>query len=325
MADDESPDDARRRRRHAQRMARKTRRWRALVAVVVAAVAVGISVAVVTAGGRNAGSAAGVATRATTDLTASGARPRATPGAAASRRRSAPVPVPILMYHVIAPPFASSPYPGLYVPPQEFVAQMLALKRAGFHAVTLDEVRHDWLTGAPLPSHPVVLSFDNGYHSQYTVAFRVLRRLGWVGVENLQLTGLPLSQGGLSRRQVRRLVAAGWELDTQGFSHADLVSLDPTQLRYQVAVARRVMHRLYGAAIDWFCYPSGYYDDSVVAEVRAAGYVGATTVVPGLARSSDDVYRLPRLRVLGGTTPAGLLTMIAEARYAAPGPNAYPG
>ena len=52
--------------------------------------------------------------------------------------------------------------------------------------------------------------------------------VGWVGVENLQLSGLPVSQGGLSQAQVRGLVAAGWELDTQGYNHADLVSLSPS-------------------------------------------------------------------------------------------------
>ena len=57
--------------------------------------------------------------------------------------------------------------------------------------------------------------------------------------------------------------------------------------------------------VDWFCYPSGHYDAAVVAEVKAAGFVGSTTVVPGWASPTLDPYRLPRIRVLGGTHPAG--------------------
>jgi len=215
------------------------------------------------------------------------------------------------MYHVIAPPLATAPYPGLYVPPAEFAAQMAALAHAGYHAVTMDEVRSYWLHGTPLPRKPIVLSFDNGYRTQYTRALPILRRYHWVGVENLQLTGLPPSQGGLSAREVRALVAAGWELDTQGFSHADLTALDASELRYQVAVARSVIRRRYHVRADWFCYPSGRYNPTVVAAVKAAGYVGSTTVVPGWASHQDDPYRLPRLRVLGGTTPSELLTLIA--------------
>jgi peptidoglycan/xylan/chitin deacetylase (PgdA/CDA1 family) len=126
-------------------------------------------------------------------------------------------------------------------------------------------------------------------------------------VENLQLSGLPPSQGGLSERQVRALVCAGWELDTQGYSHADLPTLTPGELSFQVATARQRIRALYHVAADWFCYPSGQYDPAVVAAVRAAGFRGSTTVVPGWASPSENPYRLPRLRVLAGTSPQSLL------------------
>jgi peptidoglycan/xylan/chitin deacetylase (PgdA/CDA1 family) len=215
-------------------------------------------------------------------------------GAAAGRRVDGPrgtEAVPILMYHVINPPPVGAPFPGLYVPSEEFAEQMHALAQAGFHAVTLDQLWANWKEGAPLPpGKPIVLTFDNGYQSQYTNALPTLRRLGWVGVENIQLTGLPPSQGGLSPEQVRGLVSDGWELDTQGFSHADLITLDPSQLHYQVAVARREVQRLYHVPVNWFCYPSGHYDAAVVEAVRAAGYRGSTTVVPGWAQPGGDPY-----------------------------------
>ena len=135
------------------------------------------------------------------------------------------------MYHVIAPPPAGAPFPGLYVQPAEFAAQMQALKSAGWHPVTLDQLRAYWQHGSPLPpGKPIVLTFDNGYHSQYAQALPVLKRLGWVADENIQLSGLPPSQGGLTDGEVHSLIDAGWELDTQGISHADLITLDPSEL-----------------------------------------------------------------------------------------------
>ncbi len=233
-------------------------------------------------------------------------------------------PVPILMYHVINPPPAGARFPGLYVPPEEFAGQMRALAKAGFHAVTMDQMRANWTRGAPLPKgRPVVVSFDNGYQSQLTQALPVLRRLGWVGVENIQLTGLPPSQGGLSGKQVAELVGGGWELDTQGVSHADLIALGPVALREQVASARAQVQRRYHVPVNWFCYPSGHYNSTVIAEVKAAGYVGSTTVVPGWATPAQDPYRLPRLRVLGGTSPRALLAEIAAIRPDPPPPASY--
>ena len=256
------------------------------------------------------------------------------PGPSAPPHRAAPVvhdgppgteSVPILMYHVIqaAPPGA--PFPGLYVIAADFAAQMHALAAAGYHAVTMNEVWENWRHGAPLPKgKPIVISFDNGYASQFTAALPVLRSMGWVGVENLQLSGLPPSQGGLSRRQVRLMIRDGWELDTQGYSHADLITLDAAQLRFQVAVARRRLRERYHVAVDWFCYPSGHYDASVIAAVRAAGFRGSTTVTKGWASPREDPYTLPRLEVLAGTSPATLVDEIAAiAGNAPPGPH-YP-
>ena len=205
--------------------------------------------------------------------------------------------MPILIYHVIlaAPPGA--PFPGLYVTPALFAAQMHALAAAGYHAVTMDEMWNNWHHGTPLPrGKPIVLSFDNGYATQYTAALPVLRSLGWVGVENLQLSGLPPSQGGLSRRQVRALVSDGWELDTQGFSHADLITLSPSALHFQVAVARTTIRDRYHVAAHWFCYPSGHYNATVIAAVKAAGFRGSTTVVPGVGEPARGSLPAPAAR-----------------------------
>jgi hypothetical protein len=63
----------------------------------------------------------------------------------------------------------------------------------------------------------------------------------------------------------------------------------------------------------------------VIAEVKAAGYVGSTTVIPGWAKSTEDPYRLPRLRVLSGTSPAALLDQIASAQGNGSPPASYGG
>jgi peptidoglycan/xylan/chitin deacetylase (PgdA/CDA1 family) len=234
------------------------------------------------------------------------------------------VAAPVLMYHVINPPPAGAPFPGLYVPASEFQAQMQALASAGFHAVTQQQLWLHWRNGAPLPVKPVVITFDNGYQSQYSNALPILRKLGWKAVENMQLTGLPPSQGGLSEAQIRGLIAAGWELDTQGISHADLITLTPSQLQYQVASSRQTIQHRYRVPVNWFCYPSGHYNAAVVQAVKQAGYLGSTTVVPGWAGPGSDPYRLPRLRVLGGTSGAGLVELIDATEHDPPPPSSYP-
>ena len=192
--------------------------------------------------------------------------------------------------------------------------------------MTPDELDAYWRRGISLPrGKPIVLSFDNGYQSQYTQALPVLRRLGWVGEENIQLTGLPPSQGGLREEEIERLVAAGWELDTQGISHADLIALSAPRCtsRWRARAGRSgvaTTSRSTGSATR-----PGHYDARVIAEVRAAGYKGSTTVVPGWAHPHEDPYRMHRLRVLGGTSGRALLSLIAAARADPPAPASYSG
>lgn len=237
---------------------------------------------------------------------------------------SANVTAPILMYHVINPPPAGAPFPGLYVPKEEFAQQMLALHQAGFYAVTLEELWRHWHDGLALPKgKPVVLTFDNGYQSQFSNALPILRRYGWVGVENMQLSGLPPSQGGLSQAQLHGLIRAGWELDTQGYSHAELPALSPAELHFQVVEARKKVQRRYHVAANWFCYPSGHYNATVIAAVQEAGFRGSTTVIPGWANSSESPYTLPRLRVLGGTSGEGLISLIEGTKGEPAPPSVY--
>jgi peptidoglycan/xylan/chitin deacetylase (PgdA/CDA1 family) len=325
--------EARRRRREAQRRARRRRRRGAALGFLALAA---LTVALVLALGGDSGGGSGGRARTGAAAVGGGGTGRAPGGkrAAAIARQGGGIAtgkpgtqaVPILMYHVIAAPPAGAPFPGLYLAPSEFAEQMHALERAGWTAVTPDEVDAYWRRGVSLPrGKPIVLSFDNGYHSQYSQALPVLRRLGWVGEENIQLTGLPPSQGGLGEAEIRALVAAGWELDTQGVSHADLIALSAGELREQVAGARRTIQRRFHVPVNWFCYPSGHYDADVVAEVRAAGYEGSTTVVPGWAHPREDPYRMHRLRVLGGTSGQALLSLIADTRGDPPAPPSYNG
>jgi peptidoglycan/xylan/chitin deacetylase (PgdA/CDA1 family) len=220
--------------------------------------------------------------------------------------------IPILMYHPIMAPPPGTPYPHLWVRPKNFRDQMDALKAEGYHAVTLRDAFDAWERGGPLPRRPVVVSFDDGYPSQQRNALPVLRRLRWPGVLNLKLDALK-GEGTLRPSDVRELIEAGWEIDSHTVSHSDLTSIDPAQLEHEVADSRTGLQRRFGVSADFFCYPSGRYDGTVVAAVRRAGYRGATTEIDGLA-SAENPFEEPRVRVNGEDTVEVVLEKLAILR-----------
>jgi peptidoglycan/xylan/chitin deacetylase (PgdA/CDA1 family) len=327
MSDVPSPDPAAERRARQQERARRgagperrgaararLRRRRALAGVALLAVAGAIVAAVLLLGGgdgprtRPSGSAApahGVRVRPAHHARA-GLPPYHGPtvsGAAARR-----LPVPILMYHVVQDPPSGAAYPDLWVSPPEFRAEVRAMVAAGYHGITLAQVFAAWRRGAALPRHPVVVSFDDGYLSHSSVAAPALRRAGWPGVLNLEIGNA--GRGGISIARLRRLVRDGWEIDSHTMTHPDLTTLPAARLREELVGPRAWIRRHLGATPEFFCYPAGRYDATVIAAVRAAGYAGATTELPGPARPSEDPFQLRRIRVSRGEPAADVVASL---------------
>jgi peptidoglycan/xylan/chitin deacetylase (PgdA/CDA1 family) len=209
-------------------------------------------------------------------------------------------PVPILEYHVLGTPQGEVPYPELYVARPDFRHQLEWLDGHGYEAVTLEQVEEAWFNGGTLPPKPVVLSFDDGYRPQFTFALPQLRKHGWAGVLNLKAEGSDLYES-----NVKAMISAGWELAAHTIHHLDLTELGAEQLSEEVAGSRQILRREYGVPVKNFCYPAGRFDEGVIAAVEAAGYVGATTEIPGYATSKSP-YELARFEILGSSGVSGL-------------------
>lgn len=217
-----------------------------------------------------------------------------------------PGPVPILEYHVLGEAPADAPYPELYVERPDFRHQLEWLDENGYQAVTLEQVEEAWYEGGTLPPKPVVLSFDDGYRPQFTFALPQLRKHGWAGVLNLKAEGSDLYES-----NVKAMIAAGWELAAHTIHHLDLTELGPEQLQEETAGARKLLQDEFHVPVKNFCYPAGQFDETVIAAVEKAGYVGATTEIPGYAES-DAPYELARFEILGSSGVSGLEADLAS-------------
>jgi peptidoglycan/xylan/chitin deacetylase (PgdA/CDA1 family) len=288
-------------RREEQR--RRARRRRLGAALTLCAVAAAVAVAVALSSDSSSRPSA-----AATPRSSQAKSPHAKAGTSGLVRNATPQPgwepytgpVPILEYHVLGAAPASAPYPELYVTRPDFHSQMDWLDEHGYQAVTLETVEKAWYHGGTLPAKPVVLSFDDGYRPQFTYALPELRRHGWPGVLNLKAEGSDLYTS-----NVEAMIDAGWELAAHTIHHLDLTTLDAEQLKEEVAGSREMLRREYGVPVKNFCYPAGQFNETVIASVKAAGYTGATTEIPGYA-TRDKPYELARFEILGSSGVTGL-------------------
>ena len=283
----ELPDDLKRKRAAAARR----RRWRRRLAVAALVAVVGAVGALLATGlGGEEGSEPVSSEAPKTDP--QGAGPESTGPTYRADWEPHPGPVPILEYHAIETPTTGEAFPELFVRPQDFESQMQWLDDQGYEAVTLEEVEDAWYEAGRLPPKPIVVSFDDGYPSQYASAFGVLEQHQWRGVLNLPAHGSELPDA-----DVERMLAAGWELASKATTDVDLTTVDSTTLEREVAGSRRILRRRFGVPVDNFCYPFGRYDTRVISAVHRAGYVGAQTELAGIADAAHP-YIIDRIEIL---------------------------
>ncbi len=176
--------------------------------------------------------------------------------------------VPILMYHYIRP--APSIYLDrlgyrLTVTPDDFRAQMDWLSVNGYHPVDFNDLRAYFGGLAPLPSKPLVITFDDGYSDLYTTAYPILKTYHFKAVAYIVTSFV-----GQSRYVTGEQIV---EMDQNGIQIHSVVD---------------------------FAYPSGKFSSSAVYALQSTGYDTAVTELPGTVHSLADRYTWTRIRVGGG-------------------------
>ncbi len=290
----ELPEDLKLKRAEAARR----RRWRRRLTVGALVAVVGAVAAVADRGRRRRGvgrAAVGGPADATPDRHLGGDPPDSR-----ADWEPHPGPVPILAYGAIQSPGPEDSFPELLVEPRDFEGQIQRLDEQGFEAVTLRQVERAWYEEDKLPVRPIVITFDDGYASQYANGFPVLEEHGWPGVLNLRAQGAELSDA-----DVRKMIDAGWELASKASDQIDLTAVDSTTLETEVAGSRGTLQERFGVPVRNFSYPSGSYDDTVISAVAKAGYEGAQTQIPGIATAAHP-YILDRIQILLSDGVAGL-------------------
>jgi peptidoglycan/xylan/chitin deacetylase (PgdA/CDA1 family) len=218
--------------------------------------------------------------------------------------------VPILTYHrvhLFATEFTKS-IPDETVEPSVFAAEMAALRRKGFHAISQSRLFQALFRGRALPSKPVLITVDDGYVDAVREILPVLRREQMVATFYV-ITGRTHEQGFLNPTELRRLDRAGMDVGAHTRSHLPLSGMPAAQARREIAGSRRDLERILGHPVYWFSYPMGSYDPAVVAEVRRAGYLLAVTTDGGTNESSLAPLTLPRLHVGRSAGPATVLAV----------------
>lgn len=209
--------------------------------------------------------------------------------------------MPILMYHHIREYSDSSDQTGinLSVSPTKLAEQLDLIKSSGYTTITFND-----LNEGNIPSKPIILTFDDGYENFYQSAFPALKSREMKAVSYI----ITNDTGGqyMTTDQVKEISENGIEIGSHTLSHPDLTKLSQGKLTDETKNSKEELEKIIGKPVVSFCYPSGQYNDAVVAAVEAAGYKFAVTTKPGVSNFSSPL-RLNRHRVNHDTSISGYL------------------
>jgi peptidoglycan/xylan/chitin deacetylase (PgdA/CDA1 family)/glycosyltransferase involved in cell wall biosynthesis len=211
--------------------------------------------------------------------------------------------VPILAYHRVAPRAEGDSY--LTVAVEEFRSQMEWLSNWGYTTVSLQDLC-EWQTSLrPLPSKPVILSFDDGYRGLREYVAPVLKRHGFratvfliagkLGQTVVWEDGRPLTI--MDREEVRELAEMGFDIQGHGAVHHDWTRVAQELVRRDLAESARIIEDISGCPVRFFAYPFGRWTPEVRDLVEHAGFAGACTIEFGRNDFNQDRFLLNRYMV----------------------------
>lgn len=206
----------------------------------------------------------------------------------------------VLMYHGIAAVAASADPHNLFVPPERFEAQLVALRKAGFHPLDVDGYLAVRARSAPAAGRHVLLTFDDGYVSMLEAAAPLLAEHGFPALCFISAGLLgDRSQGSvdpaynlMNADQVSSLPEHGIDVGVHGWNHQSMTAMPADALRRNIQDARSDLGQLLGKPPVTFAYPYGDHDPAARDAVRQAGYQVAFSTHDG-----DGLMAVPRVDV----------------------------
>jgi peptidoglycan/xylan/chitin deacetylase (PgdA/CDA1 family) len=206
----------------------------------------------------------------------------------------------IFCYHLLVDKIR---YPGTEITPAAFEAQMKQLKDAGITVISMQDLLA-WKRGEKnIPPRCAVVTFDDGWKSQYEVAWPIMKKYGYPFTMFIYTEGVrggALGGGGaITWEQLADMRDNGVDIEAHSATHQDLreghtirlvgpggkktaTKLTGPQyeqwLQNEVVGSKQLLEQRLGIKVNCFAVPFGNYNDHVKELARKSGYEAMFTV-----------------------------------------------
>jgi len=201
--------------------------------------------------------------------------------------------VPVIMYHKIDGNSAAS---RLSVSPENFKRQMSFLKNQHYNVVKLEELA-EMVRENKFSPRTITITFDDGYESNYTNAFPVLKQLG-LHATIFIIPALVGTEGYLTWSQIIEMSESGFiTIGSHTMTHPWLPTQPVQKLDPEIRDSKIAIENRLNKEVATFSYPLGGFNKDVREKVMQAGYKIAVATNPGKKYPKHDIFAMKRLRI----------------------------
>lgn len=207
----------------------------------------------------------------------------------------APEGIPVLEYHMVAD---TSPEDGwaYNVPPEDFRDQLDYLREEGYTTISMLDYMKAKKGKAELPPRPVILTFDDGYESNYTTLLPILESYGMKATVYMVTNDIGLP-GYLTWDELRDMQERGIEIGSHTANHQPLTGMDRSRQKEEMRLSKLLLEWNGIHTVFSFSYPNGAYDSGMSELLEQNGYLTAVTGDAGLNTFQTDPYLLQRINI----------------------------
>ena len=185
--------------------------------------------------------------------------------------------------------------PDTEITPAAFEEQMAELKNRGISVIGMQDFLA-WRRGEKnIPPRCAIITIDDGWKSQYEVAWPVLKKYGYPFTMFIYTEGVRGGHFGggeaITWEQLAEMRDAGIDIEAHSATHQDLrkpydkvarkrLSLPEYEqwLQNEIVGCKQLLEQRLGIKVDCFAVPYGFYNEHIKQVAKNAGYEAVFTV-----------------------------------------------
>ena len=186
-------------------------------------------------------------------------------------------------------------HPDTEITPAAFEAQMKELKDRGITVIGMQDLLAWKRSEKNIPPRCAVITIDDGWKSQYEVAWPILKKFGYTFTMFIYTEGVRGGHFGggeaITWEQLAEMRDAGMDIEAHSATHQDLRKpydkvtkrrLSPPEyeqwLQNEIAGCKQLLEQRLGIKVNCFAVPYGFHNEHIKEIARNAGYEAMFTV-----------------------------------------------